>query len=266
MEKLDTHISEFSSFLLNKRKVLFDNYFLLLTEETLGSSANPLFCVMIPFYLKNDYKIIMINSKESINHYGNILKKFGINLFNNENLCCIDLFQNLQKEKMKVELPMSVNFPYTFNMNKTKNYFSCVNIVKNMSEIEGDKLIQTIYDADCLLRKNEGLDKLILMIDCFESIPIDNLQNFINKLIFYSSEKGSNLVLNINKEISSAESYNFLYNVSDIEFIINNLESGYSKDVDGQIRFLFKSEIIRDYKLRYAIKNNNIDFFPHLVI
>jgi hypothetical protein len=44
--------------------------------------------------------------------------------------------------------------------------------------------------------------------------------------------------MNINKEISP-QVYNYLYNISDLEFEFLQNESGYSKDVDGHVK-LFK--------------------------
>lgn len=44
-----------------------------------------------------------------------------------------------------------------------------------------------------------------------------------------------NLVVNMNRQISGEEIYNYLYNLFDMEIIFKNNESGYSKDIDGQV-------------------------------
>jgi hypothetical protein len=46
------------------------------------------------------------------------------------------------------------------------------------------------------------------------------------------------LVSNFNREISGEEVNSYLYNLHDMEIIFNKNESGYSKDIDGQV-FLF---------------------------
>jgi hypothetical protein len=46
-------------------------------------------------------------------------------------------------------------------------------------------------------------------------------------------------VANLNKELSSEDCFNYLYNLFDMEITFKKNESGYSKDIDGQVN-LFK--------------------------
>ena len=70
----------------------------------------------------------------------------------------------------------------------------------------------------------------------------------------------------MNKELSGNEIYNYLYNVSDFEIEFKQNESGFSKDMDGQIKLYLKSSQMKEWTLRYSIKDNGISFFPHLIV
>jgi len=71
--------------------------------------------------------------------------------------------------------------------------------------------------------------------------------------------------MNMNKEISLGI-YNYLYNISDLEIEFKPNESGFSKDIDGQIKVYLKTYNMKEWNLRYNIKENGMNFFPHLVI
>lgn len=70
----------------------------------------------------------------------------------------------------------------------------------------------------------------------------------------------------MNKELSGVELYSYLYNLSDFEIQFKQNESGYSKDIDGRINLLLKTISPKEWSLRYNIKENGINFFPHLII
>ncbi len=69
----------------------------------------------------------------------------------------------------------------------------------------------------------------------------------------------------MNKEISYGI-YNYFYNISDIEIEFKPNESGFSRDIDGQIKVYLKTYNTKEWNLRYSIKENGMNFFPHLVI
>jgi hypothetical protein len=50
----------------------------------------------------------------------------------------------------------------------------------------------------------------------------------------------------------------------EIEFKQN--ESGFSKDIDGQIKIYLKSYNTKEWNLRYNIRESGMTFFPHLII
>jgi hypothetical protein len=75
-----------------------------------------------------------------------------------------------------------------------------------------------------------------------------------------------NLVANINKELSDRNLYSYLYNISDFEIEFKENESGFSKDIDGRLVLHLKSSNSKQWNLRYSVKDNSINFFPHLII
>jgi hypothetical protein len=70
----------------------------------------------------------------------------------------------------------------------------------------------------------------------------------------------------MNRELSGYELYNYLYNISDLEIEFKQNESGFSKDIDGIIKLYLKSTNMKEWNLRYNIKENGINFFPHLIV
>jgi len=76
MELIDKYVPDFINYLLNKKQINFENYFLLVNEENITVNANPFICLLVSFYLKNNTNVILAASQESLNHYSQILKKF----------------------------------------------------------------------------------------------------------------------------------------------------------------------------------------------
>ncbi len=76
MESIDQYVPEFSSYLLSKIPINFENYFMLLNEETIKTTANPFICLLNAFYIKNGINVILVGCQESLNHYSTISKKF----------------------------------------------------------------------------------------------------------------------------------------------------------------------------------------------
>lgn len=72
--------------------------------------------------------------------------------------------------------------------------------------------------------------------------------------------------MNMNKELSGEELYNYLYNISDLEIEFKPNVSGFSVDIDGQIKVYLKIQQMKEWNLRYTIKENGINFFPHLLV
>jgi hypothetical protein len=70
----------------------------------------------------------------------------------------------------------------------------------------------------------------------------------------------------INKELSDNDLYSYLFNTSDFEIEFKENESGYSKDITGRIILHLKSTNSAQWNLRYNIKENTINYFPHLII
>lgn len=70
----------------------------------------------------------------------------------------------------------------------------------------------------------------------------------------------------MNRDLSDEELYNYLYNLSDFEIEFKQNESGFSKDIDGRIKLYLKTSSLKEWNLRYYIKENGINFFSHLIV
>ena len=80
---------------------------------------------------------------------------------NSDKFSCFDLFYSPFKKIIKEELPLSENFPYTYNPNRSKNYYTNIelddagnisfdNIIKNSKEqIEKFSSLNTSKTLTC---------------------------------------------------------------------------------------------------------------------
>jgi hypothetical protein len=80
MELIDKYVPDFTNILTGKTKLNFNNYFMLLTEESVKITANPFISILISFLLKNNTNVILLINQESLHHYATIAKKF-VNIF-----------------------------------------------------------------------------------------------------------------------------------------------------------------------------------------
>jgi hypothetical protein len=76
MELIDKYVPDFSNIILGKHNINFDNYFLLLSEESVKITANPFISILVPYLIKNNTNVILIINQESLHHYSTIAKKF----------------------------------------------------------------------------------------------------------------------------------------------------------------------------------------------
>jgi hypothetical protein len=76
MDKIDKYVPDFSSYILSKSLINFEDYFFLISEENTKIQANPFISVLIAFYLKNNMNVILVSNYESLHHYSSIAKKF----------------------------------------------------------------------------------------------------------------------------------------------------------------------------------------------
>lgn len=74
MESLDKFLFGLSSYLdLSNEK---PSQIISLIEETIKISSNSFLALILSFYLKKNYNVILLSEKESLNHYASILRKF----------------------------------------------------------------------------------------------------------------------------------------------------------------------------------------------
>ena len=225
MELLDKTIPDFSKYLTLEKLINYDSYMGLVSEDSFNSNATSFIASLLPFYLKSNFNVIFIACNESLIHYTAIARKYGVNIVNNQNFYFIDSFYSPYKAIIKEELPLSEQFPYTFNCIKSKNYYQAGNF----------------FDIPCILEKItsqiENKEKTILLIDNISSISIDNLQDYINSIYQVCISKNVCLLIGLNKSLLNNNfDYSYMEHLSDLEFEFLDNESGFSKDIDGKLR------------------------------
>jgi len=198
MDTIDKYIPDFTQYLLGNFKLNSKNYLLTITEEDVKINANPLISSFIAYYLKNNTNVILIGNQESVNHYALIMKKFGINLLKNDNFCFVDLFYEPTKHLNKFELPLCENFPYTFNSNRSKNYFTNIGLnSENEFNLDNNTLNENITEQ---MKKFNNKNPTVVLIDNLSTLPIleENITDWVNSLALSSIQYVSYLYLLIN--------------------------------------------------------------------
>jgi hypothetical protein len=265
METIDIFLPNFTS-------ILKDNtsnkncYNLGLIEESTKISNNPFLSLLIAYFLKNDINIILLSERESLNHYSTIGRKFGINLCNLDNFCYVD-FQNSYISMLNIELPLSENYPNTFNILHAKNQIDMKknNIFNNENlKFDYDKFIPLLKEKVNKFKENKN--KIVII----EDKTNDDI-NQLNKLLKFSYENNISLIFSINKEINEQSTIDYIRYLSDIIIEFKQNESGFSKDVDGMMNInINKDKLNNDIngdkisQIRYSLQSNNIKFFTHL--
>jgi hypothetical protein len=82
MELIDKYVPDFSNILTGKTLLNFNNYFMLLSEESVRITANPFVSILVPYLIKNNINVILLVNQESLHHYATIAKKFVRTILN----------------------------------------------------------------------------------------------------------------------------------------------------------------------------------------
>ncbi len=95
----------------------------------------------------------------------------GINLNNDPKFCFIDLFYSPFKKNIKEELPLCETFPYTFDTNRTKSYYSNISLTDGINV----NLEDVIKNINLFLNKlgNKCEDEIIVIFDNLSTISME---------------------------------------------------------------------------------------------
>lgn len=281
IDSINNSIPEFTKYLLLDKKInLNNNLFSIVTENSFKNNSNAFIATIIPYYLKNNFNVVFLSCNESLIHYATISKKYGVNIVNNSNFHFIDSFYSPYKKAINEELPLSEQFPYTFNCIKSKNYYN-ININENLNTTINKSII-TIIDKIINALKESKI-KTILIVDNISNLPSSNIKELIDSIYVSSVDNNYSVYLGINTSLLYEENntisnnkynlenksinlYNYIDHLSDLEFEFLDNESGFSKDIDGKIRISIKDNLNKssNWILIYKIKENFIDFMQHL--
>lgn len=184
-------------------------------------------------------------------------------MYTNNCFCYADLSSGYNS-LLQTELPLSENFPSTFNQSRSKNFISCANCFnKNTYSIDYNLLIPLLEEQ---IKKFEK--RTIIIMDK----TYDNLTD-INNLIKISTDSNSSIIFTINKSLNDEKTIEYIQYLSDIMFNFKQNESGFSKDVDGILGIQVSYDGInmdssgeKKTSIRYSLKENAINFFTHLAI
>ena len=113
-----------------------------------------------------------------------------MNLGNNDKFCFIDLFYSPVKSLIKEELPLSENYPLTYNPNRSKFYYSNVTLSKE-GNFSFDIIIQNL---EAQIKKfntsTTSENKTVVIFDNLSLLPNSGriLLDDVNNLIKFSSD------------------------------------------------------------------------------
>ena len=244
-----------------------------LIEDKINISSSPFLCSMLEYYLKNNnnnkYKIIFIGEKESLNYYSTIGRKMGINLLKKENgFIFVDINDAFSK-LLSTELPLEEKYPETYNIVKKNDeeYINCDHKLIDFKDM--NKFYNNVFEKIKNLinglksKDNDNKNNYIVIFDKINDESLKSLDDFL-KYCFFNE---INLIFSINKELNNDNIIKYIEYLSDIEIILKNNESGFSKDISGIIDILIKMDQREEKKsFRYNLKTNEIKIFTHIVI
>ena len=111
-------------------------------------------------------------------------------------------------------------------------------------------------------KENDKFDFIVI----FDMVNDESLKS-IDEFLKYCFFNGINLIFCINKELNSENITKYIEYLSDIEIILKNNESGFSKDLTGIIDIIIKMDQREERKsFRYNLKTNDIKIFSHIDI
>jgi hypothetical protein len=91
-----------------------------------------------------------------------------LNLNNNECFCCIDLFYSPLKKIIKEELPLSESYPYSYNPNRSKFYYTNITL-DDYLDIDFEKLKFSIEEMVTKFPKKDN--KAVVVFDNLSTMP-----------------------------------------------------------------------------------------------
>ena len=243
-----------------------------LIEDKINISSSPFLCSMLEYYLKNNsnkYKIIFIGEKESLNFYSTIGRKMGVNLLKKENgFIFVDINDAFSK-LLSTELPLEEHYPETYNIVKKNDeeYINCDHKLIDFKDM--NKFYSNVFEKIKNLinglktKDNDNKNNYIVIFDKINDESLKSLDDFL-KYCFFNE---INLIFSINKELNNDNIIKYIEYLCDIEIILKNNESGFSKDLSGIIDILIKMDQREEKKsFRYNLQSNEIKIFSHIVI
>ena len=244
-----------------------------LIEEKINVSSSPFLCSILEYFLKSknnnkNYKIILIGEKENLNYYSTIGRKMGINLLKKENgFIFVDINEAYSK-LLSTQLPLEENYPESFNIARKsgEEYISCDHNLIDYKDM--NKFYNNVFDKikkfidEIKSKDNDKYDFIVI----FDMVNDESLKS-IDEFLKYSFFNGINLIFSVNKDLNNEKITKYIEYLSDIEIILKNNESGFSKDLTGIIDVLIKMDQREDKKsFRYNLKTNEIKIFSHIDI
>ena len=272
-EVLSKFIPNFKLENIERDSEILKGLIMTLIEEKINISSSPFLCSILEYFLKinnNDkkYKLILIGERESLNFYSTIGRKMGVNLLKKENGFFFIDVNDAYSKLLSTQLPLEENYPESFNIARKNadEYIECDHKLIDIKDI--NKFYSNVFDKikkliDEIKSKENNKSDFIVIFDMVNDESLKSIDEFLKYCFF----NGINLIFSINKELNNDNIAKYIEYLSDIEIILKNNESGFSKDLTGIIDILIKMDLREDKKsFRYNLKTNDIKIFSHIDI
>lgn len=245
-----------------------------LIEEKINISSSPFLCSILEYFLKNSinkkkYNIIFIGERENLTFYSTIGRKMGINLLKKENGFYFVDINDAYSKLLSTQLPLEENYPESFNIGRKagEEYIECDFKLIDYKDI--NKFYNNVFDKIKKLidgiksKENNEKNDYVVIFDMVNDESLKSIDEFLKYCFF----NGINLIFSVNKELNNENIIKYIEYLSDIEIILKNNESGFSKDLTGIIDILIKMDQREEKKsFRYNLKTNEIKIFSHIEI
>lgn len=224
--------SDLNEFLGFKRHNLERPYFVAVSEK--GADSSFIIHHFLSYFLKHECRVVLVSFSQSFNHFNGVGNKVGVNLAKAR-----EEKQLLFVEGLK-HLAQAVN---SYSNTGDKQWKGCIDASRTLNLTRLFQLLRTAFEEFRILESK----KMVILIDNISvllytgasTIDMIYLVQYLNGYIQNYSKSaaiiGCQNHLGVNDEEGNTF-MNYIQHIADLSLEIKGLNTGYCKDVHGQVK------------------------------
>jgi len=234
------HSAEVTSFL--RLSDISGQIFIFVTKDV-SSDSNFIYSEILPYYVKNNYGVVLLNFAQSFAHYNHLLLKCGVNIRQLresldfviiDGLCEIGKLADSDTCATNENSVFSSLFSDSLGHNCIKQLYNCIkNHVQNFIN-KSKPFVLLLDDINVLFNLGLDLKAIYSFVQYCRSICTDS--QVANNVLLIGSTHERN-------DEENVKMVNYLLHLADIKIQIEGLKTGYSKDAHGKITLSIRNQI-----------------------